>query len=171
MRSSFFIAPALLTLFVVGAGAAEDRVLNLPADYRRSLELYLTADRVGSDQVISMFANDVVRDAARAGEPLPDGSILVGEIYSPKLDADGDPIESQIGRRVPGEFVAIVMMERRAEWADQYPDDLKVGGWEFEVFSPAGENLNRDTTACRECHQPLDQTEFTWSFDHIGGAN
>ena len=38
------------------------------------------------------------------------------------------------------------MMERRAGWDDQYPDELKVGDWEFEVFSPTGENLGKDTT-------------------------
>ena len=56
---------------------------------------------------------------------------------------------------------------RRAEFADAYPDELKVGGWEFEVFSPSGENLAKDTTACRECHHPLTDTEFMWSIEHL----
>jgi hypothetical protein len=79
--------------------------------------------------------------------------------------------ESQLGRRVPTKLKAIVMMERQEGWDQQYADELKVGDWELEVFSPEGKNLGKDTTACRACHQPLADTEFTFSYAHIGGAN
>ena len=160
-------------LFSAAAPAnAADVALELPADYRASLENYLIADRLGQeDQVISLFANEIAREGARTTGDLPYGSILVGEIYKAKTDQDGEVIESGIGRRVPGELAAIVMMERREGWDAQYPDELKVGDWEFEVFSPSGENLARDTTACRECHHPLTESEFTFSYAHIGGAN
>lgn len=155
---------------VAGAAVAEDVTLNLPSDYRDTFDNYLISDRLGQeDQVISLFANSTAREGARTDGELPDGSIIVGEIYSAKADADGTILESQIGRRIPETLKAIVMMERRSGWDDQYPDELKVGDWEFEVFSPAGENLGKDTTACRECHHPLTETEFTWSFDHIAG--
>ena len=62
-------------------------------------------------------------------------------------------------------------MERREGWDAKYPDELKVGDWEFEVFSPTGENKGADTTACRECHHPLTDTEFTFSYEHIAAAN
>ena len=65
---------------------------------------------------------------------------------------------------------AIAVMERRSGWDDQYADELKVGDWEFEVFSPSGENLNKDTTGCRACHHPLTDTEFTFSIDHLAAV-
>lgn len=166
------LALALASGLVAGTALAEDIVLELPADYRQTFDNYLTSDRLGQDdQVMSMFANSIAREGARADGKLPDGSVLVGEIYTVKTDADGTAIESQLGRRIPETLKAIVMMERRAGWDDQYPDELKVGDWEFEVFSPTGENLGKDTTACRECHHPLVDTEFTWTYDHIAGAN
>ncbi len=165
-------APAALAAYAFGAAALEDRALTFPSDYKTTFTSYLVADRMGQeDQIMIMWANDTARKAARAGEAMPDGSILIGEIWKAKKDSSGEVIESQIGRRIPTEMAAIVLMERKASWADQYPDDMKVGGWEFEVFSPAGENLNKDTTACRECHQPLDATDYTWSHDHIAGGN
>lgn len=165
-------ALTLATGLLASAASAEDVALDLPADYRTSFDNYLIADRQGQeDQVISMFANEVARDGARAEGKLPFGSILIGEIYAAKKNADGTVIESELGRRVPTELKAIVMMERQKGWDDQYPEELKVGNWEFEVFSPDGKNLGKDTTACRECHHPLTETEFTFSYAHIGAAN
>lgn len=166
------LALALVSGLIAGTAMAEDVTLELPANYRESFDNYMVSDRMGQeDQVMSVFANSIARDGARADGKLPFRSILIGEIYTAKADADGTILESQLGRRIPDKLKAIVMMERRDGWDDQYPDDLKVGNWEFEVFSPTGENLNKDTTACRECHQPLTEAEFTWTFEHIAAAN
>ncbi|MEZ5824048.1 MAG: cytochrome P460 family protein [Geminicoccaceae bacterium] len=152
--------------------AQEDRVLAFPADYRDSFFQYYEGDRLQEDaQTIRLFANETARQAAIEGKPLPDGSLLVAEIYAAKKDADGNIVESDLGRRIPGEFKAIALMERRAGWGDQYGDTLDVGDWEFELFSPAGENLARDTTGCRECHQPLNTTEHLFSLEHLSAAN
>lgn len=163
---------ALLAGLWAGGALAADIALELPRDYKTTFDNYLISDRLGQeDQVISLFANDVARQGARTNGVLPDGSVIVGEIYAAKTDADGNVIESQLGRRIPAELKTIVVMERRTGWDDQYPDELKVGNWEFEAFSPSGENLAKDTTACRECHHPLTDTEFTWTFEHLAAAN
>ena len=172
MYRSMIAVSALALGLSAGAYALEDRVLELPADYSAAYDNYMISDRLyQEDQVISLFANDKVRQAARAGQPLPDGSIIVGELYAAKKDADGEVMESALGRRIPGQLKAIVMMERRAAWADQYPEGQKVGGWEFEVFSPDGKNLGKDTTACRECHEPLADADYTWTLEHLAAAN
>ena len=151
--------------------AAEDRVLTLPADYKQSFTHYYSGDRLYVEkQTIKLYANSIAADAAAKGEKLPDGSVLVGELFGAKTDADGDVIESALGRRLHGDMKAIVVMERRSGWDEQYPDDLKVGNWEFEVFSTSGENLNKDTTACRECHHPLSDTDFLFSIEHLATA-
>jgi hypothetical protein len=167
------IATLALCLGFAAQGAlAADIALDLPADYKTAYDNYLIADRLGQeDQVISVFANATARDGARSSGELPFGSIIVGEIYGAETDGDGAVVQSQLGRRIPAELKAIVMMERREGWDAQYPDELKVGDWEFEVFSPTGENLNKDTTACRECHHPLTDSEFTFTLDHIAAAN
>ena len=155
----------------VAAKRFTDIVLTLPANYK-SQGPYLITDRLGQeDQVMVIYANATARYGAKGNGKLPNDSIIVGEIYAAKKDADGAVIESQIGRRIPEKLQAIVMMQRRAGWDDQYPKELKVGNWEFEVFSPTGENLGKDTIACRECHHPLTDSEFTFSYDHILAAN
>ena len=96
--------------------------------------------------------------------------MLVAELYAAQKDAAGEVIESTVGRRLPGTFKAIAVMERRAGWDDQYSDDLKVGDWEFEVFGTDGKNLGKDTTACRACHHPLTDSEFLFSIEHLIAA-
>ena len=59
------------------------------------------------------------------------------------------------------------VMTRIAGNDDRYPDELKVGDWEFEVFNLSGENQYKDTTACRECLHPLTETEYMWSYEHL----
>lgn len=167
-----FYVLAVTVGLIAGKAMAADIALKLPREYKTKFDNYLITDRLGQeDQVMSLFANDVAREGVSANGKLPYGSIIVGEIYAAKKDAKGNVIESELGRRVPAKLKAIVMMERRKGWDKQYPKDLKVGDWEFEVFSPAGKNLGKKTTACRQCHHPLTESEFTFSYAHIGGAN
>lgn len=165
------LAAALSAVLSSPLSAGEDRVLDLPKDYRQTMSLYFTGDRyLAEEQTIRLYANDVALAGAKAGGALPDGSVLVAEIYAAMKSDDGEVIESGLGRRLPGAFKAIALMERKAGWDEQYPDELKVGDWEFEVFSAAGKNLGKDTTACRECHHPLADTDFLWSLEHLRAA-
>lgn len=165
------LGAALAFATALPATAGEDRVLSFPADYRESFTQYFSGDRyLAEEQTIKLFANDVALAAAKAGTKLPDGSVLVAEIYAAQKDADGDVIESAIGRRLQGEFKAIALMERKSGWDDQYADDLKVGDWEFELFSTAGKNLNKDTTGCRQCHAPLGDSDYLFSGEHMAAV-
>lgn len=151
--------------------AAEDRVLAYPETYRETFTRYYSGDRyLEAAQTITLYANEIARSGAQAGGVLPDGSVLVAEVYAAQTDANGAVIESALGRRLQGELKAIVTMERRGGWDDQYPEELKVGDWEFEVFSPTGENLGKDTTGCRTCHAPLGDTQYLWSLEHLLAA-
>ena len=168
MRMRFVIAA--LGLGVLGASAVaalEDRVLEFPTNYKTEFTRYYSGDRyIAEEQTIALYANAVALESAKTGK-LAEGSVLVAEIFAAQKDANGEIVESSMGHMLPGDFKAIAVMERRAGWDTQYPDDLKVGDWEFELFSTAGENLGKDTTACRECHHPLTDTDFTWSLEHL----
>jgi hypothetical protein len=167
---------AIALLLALGAimqvHAQEDRVLSFPENYRTEFTRYYSGDRlVNDDQTIVLYANDIAVAAAdKPGGP-PSGAVLVAEIYAAKKDADGNVLESDLERRVPGEWKAIAVMERRDGWGDQYPMGLEVGNWEFELFSTSGKNLGKDTTACRACHAPRGETAFMFSLEHLAAAN
>jgi len=171
MKHLILIAVLATAFAATAVRAGEDRVLEFPKDYRTKFIQYYSGDRLLADgQTITLYANAIARDGARKDGSLPDGSVLVAEIFAAVTDGEGEVIESTLGRRLPGAFKAIAVMERRAGWDDQYSEELKVGDWEFEIFSPAGENLGKDTTSCRECHHPLDDTEFLFSIEHLVAA-
>jgi len=159
------ISALTVTAFAAGHG---DIALEWQADYKTSYTNYFSGDRQNGKQVISLYANDIAVQGARADGKLPYGSILIGELTPAVTDADGEPVESSLGHLISsGEVAAVVMMQRIKGNDDRYDADLKVGDWEFEVFSPAGENLAKDTTACRECHHPYEDTEFLFSIEHL----
>lgn len=156
-----------LGLFATAAAAGPENV-GLPGDYRTAFTNYYQGDRLGNEkQSIRIFANDTALKGARKDGKLPYGSVLVAEVYAVKLDGEGNPVESALGRRVIDKLSAVVVMERGEGFDKDYPEELKVGDWEFAVFSPAGEKLDKDVTSCRECHHPLTDKEFTWSYEHL----
>ena len=158
---------ALASAVAYAAGHAKDVALEFPANYKTEFTEYFSGDRQNGTQHISFYANDIALNGARKDGKLPYGSIIVGEII-PAVMVDDEPVESALGRLVhTGEVKTIVMMQRIEGNDDRYEADLKVGDWEFEAFSPAGENLAKDTTACRECHHGHEDTEFLYTLEHL----
>ncbi len=165
----FTIAAALAATIAFPVSAGEDRVLEFPENYRDNFTLYFSGDRyLADEQTIRIYANDIAVNGARSDGKLPYGSVLIGELTPAVTDADGEPLESSLGHLISSGEVATIVMMQRIEGNDaRYSDELKVGDWEFEVFSPAGENLAKDTTACRECHHGHEDTEFMYSLEHL----
>jgi len=154
----------------LGAAQVEDARIAFPAGYETAFTNYLSLDRVQNpDQIIRLFANDIALEGREEDGAFADGSILVGEIYAAQKDADGNVIESTLGHRIAGNFAAIAVMEKRAGWGESFPDTLRNGDWDFAIFSPEGERLDRDLDACRACHAPLTDMDHVFSFEHLGG--
>lgn len=165
------MSTAMSTALWADDGALEDRTLAFPSDYKSAFTHYFTGDRVFTEhQTIAIFANEIAVKGAQEGVELPYGSVLVAELYQAAVDETGAIKESALSRRIPDHMAAIAVMERREGWDAQYPGALKVGDWEFELFSVNGENLNKDMTACRECHQPLTDTAHVFSYEHLRAA-
>jgi len=93
--------------------------------------------------------------------------VIVGEVYKAKKDKDGNVIESSLGRRVRDKLAAIAVMEKGQGWGSTLPEDMRNGDWDFAIFSPEGERLNKDLNACRSCHAPMTKTQHLFSSDHL----
>jgi hypothetical protein len=147
---------------------AEEPRVTFPRDYTETFTNYLSLDRVQNpDQIIRLFANELAIGAGSRGAELPEGSILVGEVYSARKDAEGNIAVSSLGRRIRDKLVAIAVMEKRAGWGAAFPENLRNGDWDFAIFSPDGKPLNKDLNACRACHAPLKESQHIFSLQHL----
>ena len=154
---------------IVSVAMADEERISFPADYSTNFKNYLSLDRVqNDDQIIRLFANDAALNAAKEGRELPNGSIIVGEVYKAKKDKDGNVMQSSLGRRIRGKLAAIAVMEKGEGWGAAFSEDLRNGDWDFAIFSPDGKRLKKDLNACRSCHAPLKQTQHLFSLEHLG---
>ena len=153
---------------MAGAAYADEARIAFPADYKTAFANYLKLDRVqNEDQIIHLFANDIALNAAAAGKELPNGSILVGEIYAARKDKDGNVMTSSLGLRIRDKLAAVAVMQKGDGWGARFPDDLRNGDWDFAIFSPDGKRLDKDLNACRQCHAPLADKQHVFSIEHL----
>jgi hypothetical protein len=170
MRTTL-LAAAAASLLGSSALAGPESV-DFPEGYQDSFTHYTTVNRADDrKQVVKMFANDVALSSAKDGAPLDSGSVVVMEVYKAKLDADANPVIGGDGFFEPGEMAAIAVMETRSGWGADYSDEIRNGTWEYAIFDAKEHTLvERDYQPCFECHKPLHEADYVFSFDALSGT-
>lgn len=167
MKYHCLTAGILLYLAASTTWAGPENVI-WPGDYKQAFTHYFSGDRTADDkQIIRIYANDTAVKGIRDKGKLPYGSVLVGELYTVKLDENDQPVISSLGRKIVNDLAAIVIMQRGEGFDAGYPDHLTTGDWEFAVFNAAGKKLDKDISGCRGCHHPLIDREFVFSYEHL----
>lgn len=88
--------------------------------------------------------------AAKAGQPMPDGTHVV------LIDYRG------------GEVFRYFVMQKGTGWGEDQPEDRRTGDWQFQAFTPdRTNNLNEDPARCQGCHRPRESTEFQFMLDDL----
>ena len=153
---------------VIQVRASADKV-GFPENYDKGVH-YLTVDKP-SKQVHEFYAAPGAIEAARKGEPMPDGTVLTGVHYSAKLDADGNPVKGPDGRFVKADLLRYAVMEKRKGWGTDYPEDKRNGEWEYRIFNTdKTPNEKVNLAACFDCHRPLAKQDFVYSYDNLKSA-
>lgn len=148
------------------AQSPNDRV-TFPGDYATTFTNYLSVDRQNGTQVMRLFANDIAMQGPGPDGQLADGAIIVGEIYPALKDADGNVIVSDLDRFIRGDLAAIAVMEKQEGWGEVFPDELRNGDWDFNIFTASGEPRDANLDDCRACHAPLGESDHLFSFQHL----
>jgi len=157
----------LFALIALPASAEEPRV-KFPKDYREAFVEYLSLDRLQNpDQVIRLFANDIAMQGANEDNELPDGSVLVGEVYAAAKNSDGAVVKSALGRRIAGKLLLVAVMEKQDTWSATSTSSIDVGNWDFGAFKPDGVSAGKELNECRACHTPLKDTDHLFSIEHL----
>lgn len=148
--------------FVAGTGHAR---MTLPADYATRFVIYDKVDKPERKRVRFMYINREALDAARPGQPFPNGTILIMEDHEVELDAAGNPLRDAAGRLRPTQVVSgIFVMEKREGWGALIPPESRNGDWDYAVFRPDRTPQVVQTQACFACHLPqAGANDFTFT--------
>lgn len=145
--------------------------VTFPENYKTAFTKYHTINFPDTRQVRYYYANDVALQAAKAGKPLPDGSMLFAEVYSARLDADKKPVAGADGFFAADQLVAYTAMAREAGWGKDIPDMLRNEDWNYAVFTTAKQHRPGVNQAeCLACHKPLDKASYTFTLKQLAEA-
>jgi plastocyanin len=167
---ALLVAGIVTGVLVARSTAGPDKI-KFPAGWKDHV-LYTTVDRYDSKQYRELYASSQAAvDAMKAGQPLPDGTVLTLVQYKAEVDAGGNPVKDAKGRFKKGELVAFTVMEKRKGWGAEYPAEWRNGEWEYAVFNPAGAlNEKANYKACFECHKPHEKMDYVISLAAVRAA-
>ena len=162
---------ALAAVFAALPARAGGDLVKFPENYATGV-LYTTVDRADNKQYRELYTTPAAVAAAKKGEPLPSGTVLTLVQYAAKLDAQGNPEKDANGRFIKGNLIAYTVMEKRAGWGTEYPDNVRNGEWEYQAFkADKTPNTAANLTGCFNCHKPLDaRQDFVFSYDKLKSA-
>ena len=170
MNQSWAIAALCGVMLAAGAAEADPKRVQLPADYSPDKwALYGVHSRPDNGQVRYLYANKPAFDGAKKDGGLPNGSILVMEVYKAKLDAAGAPAVGADGQFQKGAFVQYSVMQKEAGWGKDIPDALRNGDWNYTVYGPDKVNkVNTKEDGCLACHKNIGTSgDFVLSWDEL----
>lgn len=171
------------TLLAVGLGAggvaalavaqglvpAGPNKLAFPADWDKGV-MYATVDRPDTKQYREFYGPAAAVQAARAGQPIPDGTVLTLAAYAAKLDAAGVPLKDANGRFVKDKLVAVNAMQKGAGWGADIPADIRNGDWIYQSFTADGKvNEKANLGACYQCHLPFAKDDYLTNMAKLAG--
>jgi hypothetical protein len=91
--------------------------------------------------------------------------------YSTKLGADGNPEKDANGKFIKDKLVAYAVMQKGAGWGTEYPDDVRNGEWEYQVFTAdKAVNDKANLKACFGCHKPKASADYLFTLDQMKAA-
>jgi cytochrome c553 len=128
--------------------AARRPQMTFPADFPQAYANYYTQEE--GKNVTRFFANKIALDAARAGKPLPNGSIIMVE------GRTGDVTTYFSG------------METRAGWGESVPDLLRNGDWSYALFNAQKVRGEKNNYAmCLGCHKSVAADSFVFTLSKL----
>ena len=138
--------PATPTSPPAAQTAAVASSLKLPAGFPAAFTQYQDKPAPGGGRT-QRYASAVAVKAAKAGQPLPTGSIIV----TVALDKDG-------------KIASYEAMESKTNWATLVPPILKNGDFQYGRFQPNGQPVaDFNQAPCLACHKGKEADSFMFT--------
>ena len=145
--------------------------VTFPEGYKDSFTKYHTINFPATKQVRYYYANKAALQAAKAGKPLPEGSVLFAEVHAAKLDAAQQPVTGSDGFFVAEKLMFYTAMASGAGWGNDVPDMLRNADWNYAVFTLDKQHRPGVNQAeCFACHKPLDKVSYVFTLKELAAA-
>jgi plastocyanin len=132
--------------------------------------MYATVDRYDTKQYREFWGPPDAVAAARAGKPIPYGTVLTLAAYSAKVDAAGVPVKDANGRFVKDKLLAVNSMMKGQGFGADIPAQIRNGDWIYQSFTPDGKvNDKANLTACYQCHLPFAKDDYLTNLAKLAG--
>lgn len=171
IRSKLVFGTVAVTIVGLTAGAqvraGGDRIA-FPGNYAKGV-VYLTLDKPDNKQVREYFTSPAAVEAAKKGQPLPDGTVITVVQYGAQLDSQGNPAKDANGRFTnTNNILGYTVMEKRAGWGAAYPENVRNGDWEYQVFrADKAANPNANLSSCFGCHKSQAGQDFVFTNNNL----
>ena len=98
--------------------------------------------------------------AARKGEKLPHGSVIISVNYTAQKDA--------VGNDVAGPVQSYAGMESRKDWGKDIPLLLRNENWDYALFTADGKRHDELNQAqCLACHKPRESDSYVFTLKQL----
>jgi cytochrome c553 len=135
---------------VAAAVAARRPQMTFPADFPAAFINYHTQEDAATKSVTRYYANSIALRAARAGKPLPIGSIIMVEGMT------------------NGATTYYSGMELREGWGRDVPELLRNGDWGYGLFNAQKVRGEKNNYAmCLGCHKGVAADSFLFTLGQL----
>jgi cytochrome c553 len=146
--------------------------VEFPEGYKQSFVQYHTINFAATKQVRHYYANKTALQAAKEGKPIPDGAVILTEVYTAKLDANKNPVTGGDGFYVAEKLVAYTAMATGKDWGKEFPEMLRNGDWNYAVFTTDKQHRPGVNQAeCLACHKPLDKESYLFTLKQLAAGS
>lgn len=140
-----------------------------PGDPKSTLTRYHAVNFPELQQVKVFYANAVALRAAKFGNALPDGSVVLQEVYTVKRDAQLALAKGPDGIFIPNQLVHYTVMARGERWGRDIPVILRNEDWNYAVFLPNGQpRPGINLAECLACHKSQNDVSFLFTIKELG---
>ena len=160
---------AVVALIAYVAAAGPEKV-TYPKNYKDGVFFtnYVTINHAEDNTVRVLYATRERLDAVKIGQPLPQGMVLVMEVFEARLGPDGQPTLDDEGNFETLRRLNTWVMQKDAGWGEEYGPDMRAGEWEFAAFTRIGRpERDVDYAPCFACHRDAADTDYVFSFEEI----
>jgi len=110
------------------------------------------------------YVNAVAWEAARAGQKLPNGSVILQVSYQVQQDA--------AGQEIAGPVQSYAGMELRNDWGKAIPLLLRNENWDYALFAADGKRRDELNEAqCLACHKPKETDNYLFTMKQLREAS